>query len=236
VISFIVPAHDEERYLPATLRSIHEAAKALGEPYEIVVADDASTDGTAALAASLGARVTPAGQRKISAARNAGARAASGDLFLFVDADTAVTAPLVRGAVDALRAGAAGGGAAARFEGRLPWYAGPLGVAFNVFSRLAKLAFGCFIFARRDAFFAAGGFDERLYAAEEWALSRALRKQGRFVILRQTVMTSGRKLRAYSGWEVFKLFAGIALTGPRGLRKRKAKDLWYGPRREDPSA
>jgi glycosyltransferase involved in cell wall biosynthesis len=234
MISFIVPAHNEEANLPSSLAAIHAAAKALSEPYEIVVADDASTDRTAAVAAELGARVTQAGQRKISAARNAGARAALGGFFLFVDADTWVSEPLVRAAVDALRAGAAGGGSAARFEGRLPIYAGPLGVAMNAFSRLAKLAYGCFVFARRDAFFAAGGFDETLYAAEEWALSRALRKQGRFVILRQTVVTSGRKLRTHSGWEVFKLFAGIALTGRRGLRRRKAKDMWYGPRRADP--
>ena len=48
VISFVVPAYNEEKYLPATLASIHAAASALGLSYEIVVANDASTDATAA--------------------------------------------------------------------------------------------------------------------------------------------------------------------------------------------
>jgi glycosyltransferase involved in cell wall biosynthesis len=105
VLSFIVPAHNEERLLGRTLLAIHAAARALGECYEIVVADDASTDATAAIARAHEAIVVAVSHRQIAATRNAGARQALGDLFFFVDADTLVTRAAVRAAVRAVRGG-----------------------------------------------------------------------------------------------------------------------------------
>jgi hypothetical protein len=79
-----------------------------------------------------------------------------------------------------------------------------------------------------------GGFDETLFATEEIALSRALKRQGRFVILRVPVVTSGRKLRSHSAGEILGLF-GVALRGGRAsLRTRRHLGLWYGRRRDDP--
>jgi hypothetical protein len=86
------------------------------------------------------------------------------------------------------------------------------------------------------AFRAAGGFDERLFGAEEAALSRALRRQGRFVVLRECVTTSGRKLRAHSAREILGFLARLALAGPKGVQQRKGLEIWYGERRPDPSA
>src|SRR4051794_15440508 len=43
MISFIIPAYNEESLLGATLRALHEAARVVGEPYEVIVADDGST-------------------------------------------------------------------------------------------------------------------------------------------------------------------------------------------------
>ena len=50
MISFIVPAHHEQAYLPRTLQAIHEAAQATGQPYEIVMANGASIDAAADVA------------------------------------------------------------------------------------------------------------------------------------------------------------------------------------------
>ncbi len=234
MVSFILPAHNEEHYLTATLRAVQASAEALQLDYEIVVVDDASTDATAARAQTLGCRVVAANLRKISAVRNAGARAAGGEWLVFVDADTTVHSALIGQALTALRAGAVGGGASAKFAGRIPVYARLLTAALNRFSRIFHLAYGCFLFCRRDAFEAAGGFDESLYGGEEWALSRALRKQGRFVILPATVVTSGRRLRAYSAFEILRIFGGLVLGGTRAVRRRDKTAMWYEPRRTDP--
>src|SRR3989442_1575013 len=91
VISFIIPAHNEEELIGRTLSALHQSARALGEPYEAIVANDSSTDRTGAIALEHGARVVAVNRRQIAATRNAGARAAIGDMFIFVDADTMVT-------------------------------------------------------------------------------------------------------------------------------------------------
>ena len=236
MISFVIPAYNEQRLLGNTLGAIHAAARALDEPYEVVVADDASTDQTAAVAEQSGARVVRVNHRQIAATRNAGARAAQGDFLIFVDADTLVNEPVVRGALEALRGGAAGGGSAVRFDNPVPLYARVLlPVAVRLY-RAARLASGCFLFCSRRAFEAAGGFDERLFGAEELAMSRALKRQGRFVVLRAAVTTSGRKLRTYSGWELLRVMARLGLGGWGSVRDRTRMGLWYGDRRDDPQS
>jgi glycosyltransferase involved in cell wall biosynthesis len=231
VISFVVPAYNEELLLGGTLRGLQAAAQSLDESYEIVVVDDASTDGTAALAKAHGARVVQVDNRQIAATRNSGARAAQGDFLIFVDADTLVEAPVVRAAVQALRDGAVGGGCVLRFDGRLPFWARLLVLSFRPMYRLGRLASGSFLFCTRQAFEAVGGFNEQMYAAEEATMSRALRRHGRFVILRESVVTSGRKLRAYSPWEILRVLGRLIVLGPR---KRTGLEIWYGARREDP--
>lgn len=218
MLSFIVPAYNEELLIGRTLRAIVEAGSALAEPFEVVVADDASTDRTAAIAREHGARVVAVANRQIAATRNAGAKVAVGDMLVFVDADSVVTPELVRAAVAAMRAGAAGGGCPVRFDGRIPVYGRLLMTVLMPVYRLVGLASGSFLFCARRAFEAAGRFDESLFAAEEAAMSRALHRQGRFVVLRESVTTSGRKLRAYTAREALGVLARLALSGGRGVR------------------
>ena len=54
------------------MNAIHCSARAVNEQYEIIVADDASTDRTAEIARSLGARVERVNYRQIAGTRNAG--------------------------------------------------------------------------------------------------------------------------------------------------------------------
>lgn len=232
MISFVVPAYNEERYLGATLEAIHAAARAAGEAYEIVVADDASTDATAAIAAQHGARVVRVENRQIAATRNAGARAASGDLLIFVDADTAVSGALVAEALAALRAGAVGGGAPVRLESP-PWWARLFMMAFvPLYFRLARWAAGCFVFCTRAAFEAAGGFDESYYASEEIHLSAALKREGRFVVLREYVTSSSRKLEGRSAFWMLWMLVRLVAGGRAGLRERGPRTaFWYPDRR-----
>lgn len=90
LLSFVIPSRNEEQNLPALLRSIF-SQPAL--PHEVIVVDDASTDRTATVARDLGATVLtseplPDGWRGKTWACHQGAKAASGDVLLFLDADT----------------------------------------------------------------------------------------------------------------------------------------------------
>jgi glycosyltransferase involved in cell wall biosynthesis len=234
MISFIVPAYNEERSLGATLDALHAAGRAVGEPYELVVVDDASTDRTAIIARRHGAVLVSVAHRQIAATRNSGARRANGELFIFVDADTIVNEAVVRSAVEAIRSGAAGGGAAIEFDGPVPLYARLLLPALVWLFRVSRLAAGCFLFCTRNAFVAVGGFDEAFYGAEELVMSRALKGYGKFVVLRQAVITSGRKLRTHSVRDILMVIGRLALRGPRAIKQREGMELWYAERREDP--
>jgi glycosyltransferase involved in cell wall biosynthesis len=225
LLSFIVPAHNEEAFIRETLRAIDAAARGTGVPFEIVVVDDASTDRTAAVAAAQGARIIGADVRHIAAARNVGARAAFGDVLIFVDADTIVTPEVVDAALARLGNGAVGGGASPVFEPGTPtWARVTIGLTVS-FMRLMGWAAGCFLFARRDAFERAGGFDERYFASEEIHLSRALKRLGTFVILRERIVTSGRKAHTFSATRA--LWLAIRILRPGALKRRDGLEFWY---------
>jgi len=235
MVSFIIPAYNEQFLIGRTLSALHEAVQALGEAYEIIVVDDASSDRTADIAATQGAHVVKVNHRQIAATRNAGARVAKGEMFVFVDADTEVSEAAVRAAVKAMQKGAVGGGCRFRFDGSLPLYGRCVQLLAVFLYRLARLASGSFLFCTREAFEAVGGFDKELYAAEEAAMSTALKRQGQFVVLHEAVTTSGRKLRAYSGREVLRMLGRLVRSGPNAVRQREGLELWYGERRPDPN-
>jgi hypothetical protein len=91
---------------------------------------------------------------------------------------------------------------------------------------------GTFLFCTRSAFQTVGSFDENYYAAEEVVFVAALKRQGRFAILDETVVTSGRKMRAHSFLTLARVTARLVFLGSRGVRSRKGLDYWYEPERE----
>lgn len=194
--------------------------------------NDASTDATAALAEAGGARVLTIQRRQIAAARNTGARSAQGDVLFFVDADTQIGPQHVSDARAALENGYVGGGARIEIKEEIPRWSR---VFVSIFGRLyfgANLGAGAFLFTSRDLFERAGGFDEQCFAAEEYYFTRALKKFGRFRLLSDPVVTSGRKLRLYSAREILGGLMGILFGGKRAVRSRDRLDLWYNGRRE----
>lgn len=230
MISFIIPAHNEEALLGNTLAAIHQSTRAVGQAYEIIVASDSSTDRTEEIAREHGARVIPVSHRQIAATRNAGAMAAAGDIFIFVDADTQVTEPALARALRTLQSGAVGGGCCVRFSGPMPTYAIALECLLRLIAPYISLAGGCFLFCTRAAYFATGGFDESLYASEEIGFSLRLRRQGRFVVLRECVITSARKLQTYSVLDLLAITGRVAIHGRQILMRREGLEFWYGPR------
>jgi glycosyltransferase involved in cell wall biosynthesis len=233
MISFIIPAYNEELELSSTIASIRVAASGVTQPYEIIVVDDASTDATAELAAQAGARVISINRRQIAAARNAGARAAQGDYLFFVDADTHINPKHIYEAIVALKAGYAGGSARVTTDGTIPLWGRIFVRAFCTVYFALKLGAGAFLFTTRRNFDIIVGFDEQYFIGEEVYFSLALRKLGRFKVLREPIVTSGRKLRMYSARRVLGRSLSIIIRGPRAARSRAKLDFWYNGRRED---
>jgi glycosyltransferase involved in cell wall biosynthesis len=230
VLSFIVPAHNEEFELPATLAAIHAAGQ--DRQYEIIVVDDASTDATPRIAKDTGAKVVSINRRQIAAARNAGAQAALGDVLFFVDADTRINAKHVTNAIAALDSGCSGGSARITTDGFIPWWGR---ISLKVFCALYfanNLGAGAFLFTSRKNYESVGGLDERYFAGEEVFFSQALKKLGRFKILSEPMITSGRKLRMHSGWHIWWRSTHMMLGGLRSYRSRDRLDLWYDGKRE----
>ena len=232
MLSFIVPAHNEEHELAATLQNIATAAGAAGHEYEIIVVDDASTDATAEIARGFGAQVVPVQLRQIAAVRNAGAGVARGETLFFVDADTQIAPTHLTAALSALDEGAVGGSARVAMDGKLPLWARVFLRVFSVFYFGAKLGVGAFLFMRRTTFETVGGFDEQYFAGEEVYLTFALKQLGLFVILPQPVVTSARKVRMHGPRFVLAQSFLILLRGRNGLLGREKLGLWYDGKRE----
>ena len=236
MISFIVPAYNEELELPSTLEAIRAAASGTAQPWEIIVVDDASTDATPEIAEQAGARIVSIHRRQIAAARNAGARAAQGEYLFFVDADTRINQIHVTEAMALLEAGYTGGGARGVMDGFIPLWSRILLHAFCTLYFGLNLGAGAFLFTTRRNFQATGGFDEQYFAGEEVYFSLALRRLGRFKVLREPVHTSGRKLRMYPGKEILGTLFIMILGGPRMARSRAKLGMWYDGKRERDAA
>src|SRR5919198_4161085 len=236
MLSFIVPAHNEEFELSSTLTAIRAAASGAAQPFEIIVVDDASTDATPEIAEQAGARVVSIQRRQIAAARNAGARAAQGSYLFFVDADTRITQSHVTEAIAALKGGYTGGSARVVLDGMIPIWGRVLLHAFGTLYFGLNLGAGAFLFTTRRNFQAIGGFGEQYFAGEEVYFSLALRKLGRFKVLREPITTSGRKLRMYPAGQFLRNFFGVIIGGPHAVRSRVKLRLWYDGKRESSAA
>jgi glycosyltransferase involved in cell wall biosynthesis len=233
MISFIIPAYNEELELSSTIAAIRDAAvTGTPQPYEIIVVDDGSTDATGKIAVQAGARVISINRRQIAAARNAGARAANGQYLFFVDADTRIGQAHVVEGIAALETGYAGGSARAMMNGFVPLWGR---IFLRVFSSLyfgLNLGAGAFLFTTRQNFDVIGGFDEQYFVGEEIYFSLALKKLARFKVLREPILTSGRKLRMYSARHVLARAFRLIVGGPIAARSREKLELWYDGKRE----
>ncbi len=230
--AIIIPAWNEEAFIESSIAAASSAME--GAPYsgQLIVVDNNSTDATAELAAKAGAQVVFESVNQISRARNAGAAAAKAEYYVFVDADSHMDAPLLKAALDAMQEdNVVAGGVFVRPDRTPPLSAHLTISAWNWFSRTFKLAAGCFVYTRADAFNAIGGFTLARYAGEELALSRSLRRWGKkrglrfHIITEHTIETSLRKLDWYSPSQLFVQFFFALLPG--AMRSRRAMGTWY---------
>src|SRR5438105_13746831 len=85
MISVVIPARDEEDFLPATIDALKAQTY---RNFEIIVVANGCRDRTADVAREMGCRVFELGDRGLGAARNLGGREAAGQILVFLDADT----------------------------------------------------------------------------------------------------------------------------------------------------
>lgn len=231
-LSIIIPACNEEKYLPATLESVRQALRPTGDVAELIVVDNDSTDTTAAIAREFGATVIPEQIHNISRVRNTGAKAASGEMLLFLDADTQMPPSLASRIVELANDPKCFGGAVVvdytRFERRwVRFYA----AAWKFWGKVFNMRGGAAQFCRREAFDAVGRYDETVYLGEDiefyWALTKyAGQNGGRLEFIEDmSVTTSSRRFDKMS------LFKTLVITHPFyiALYRKKAaawKD-WY---------
>lgn len=232
--SVVIPARNEERVLGRCLDSIKAAARPYPGEVEVIVVLNRCTDATERIAADRGCRVVRDDRRFLSAIRNAGARAAAGDLLVTIDADSWMSPDTLREIDAALASGRyVGGGILVRAE-RLS--AGILltGLVLRAALWWTGLEAGLFWCRRRD-FEAVGGFDERLLIAEDLDFARRLRQLGASRGLRlgrlprAFIVTSCRKFDHFGDWFFFKslLFRGRQLRRELQGKDRTFADLFF---------
>jgi len=230
--TLIIPAWNEAAYLPDTLARVDEAMAGCSFDGHLIVVDNNSTDDTAAIAAASGAEVVFEPINQIARARNRGAEAADTDALVFLDADTILTAGLLQKGLDAIASGnIVGGGVTVSLDEVPKVSATWVLTLWNTVSKRMKLAAGSFIYCRRDAFEAVGGFDVKTYAGEELVLSRRLKRWGRKnamgfqVITDEAIVTSSRKLKWYSSRQLFGQFLMMLIPG--ALYSKRLCRTWY---------
>lgn len=209
--SIVIPAYNEEQYLPRLLESIEVASSNYSggsSEIEVLVADNDSNDRTAEIAAAHGARVVTVEKRRIGAARNGGARVAQGEIVCFIDADSAVH-PQTFDAIDkAVTSGRYVGGSTGltlerKSFGLLVTYC--LGAPLVL---LTGMDSGVVFCLRRD-FEAVGGYDETRLYAEDVVFLMALRRLGKTRGQRLTrlpwvrALGCTRKFDQFGDWHYF---------------------------------
>lgn len=238
-ISLIIPAYNEERLLPRLLDSIAVArARYRGgaDAIEVVVSDNASTDGTAAIANAAGCRVARVEPRRIGAVRNGGAAIATGRVLAFTDADIVIhpeTFSAISGVMDDARC--AGGATGWKFE-RNSWGLTATRFIVRTFVLKPLRVDGGVVFFRREAFEALGGYNATQDIAEDVDLLRRLRKHTklrgehlRIGVPGVEATVSTRKWDQHGDWHMF-LMPFWPIT-KRLTKDQIIEEYWYPRKR-----
>jgi glycosyltransferase involved in cell wall biosynthesis len=205
--SVLIPARNEEKYLPGCLDSIRAAAAALGEAVEMVVALNRCTDRTEEIALAAGAKIVRDDSRCMARIRNAAARAATGEIVVTIDADSRMSGNMLVEIDRLLRSGHIIGGGVLILPER--WSLGILLTVLMLMLAMAtvwrRVSAGLF-WCRREDFQAVGGFNEHLASLEDLDFAKRLKAYGkqrgkRFkTITRAHIVTSCRKFDHFGDW------------------------------------
>lgn len=225
-LSILIPALNEKTNL-ATLLPLLQPARRAG--HQIVVCDGGSTDRTLETAAPY-ADVTLSAARGRALQMNAAARHATGEVLMFLHADTRPPPDFANAVCDAIRVTGQHWG---RFDVHLESGRTMLKVVegmMNLRSRWTGIATGDqALFVTRELFQRAGGFPE-IALMEDIALSKVLKRYGRPICLRSQVVTSSRRWEERGVWRTILSMWRLRLAYWSGADPAKLAALYYGRR------
>ncbi len=236
MISVVIPAHNEEKYIGKCLSAVKSAAKYVPDSVEMIVVANRCTDKTAAIAERFGAHVLNNEDKCIAAVRNTGVRAARGEIVVTIDADSLMTKYSLAEIKGNLESGVyVGGGTNPKFDRMsLGIAASTLYVAANLIPVMFKnggYLSGAMFWFRKSDFDAIGGFDETLVSLEDMDFAKRLKAHGKLsgrkygTLKKSYVLTSARKFDEFGDWYLIKnrSLTKRIFTG----RDRQAADEFY---------
>jgi rSAM/selenodomain-associated transferase 2 len=223
-LSIVIPALDEAANLARVLPGLVAREPAA----EVLVVDGGSADDSRAAVARVPSVRWLSGPRGRARQMNAGARAARGDILLFLHADTVLPEGAGAAILAALAdAGTVGGRFDVRLDSRRPLLA-LVGWLMNRRSRLTGICTGDQgIFVRRTVFEALGGYPD-IPLMEDVELSRRLKRRGRLVALPLRVVTSARKWEREGVVRTIVLMWGLRLLYALGVSPARLHRCYYG--------
>jgi rSAM/selenodomain-associated transferase 2 len=223
-LSIVIPALDEAANLARVLPTLVAREPAA----EVLVVDGGSADDSRAAVARVPSVRWLSGPRGRARQMNAGARAARGDILLFLHADTVLPEGAGAAILAALAdAGTVGGRFDVRLDSRRPLLA-LVGWLMNRRSRLTGICTGDQgIFVRRTVFEALGGYPD-IPLMEDVELSRRLKRRGRLVALPLRVVTSARKWEREGVVRTIVLMWGLRLLYALGVSPARLHRCYYG--------
>lgn len=223
-IAIVVPVFNESLVLPRLISDLAKLKGGASSDFELVFVDGGSTDNTAALIQAAGLHVlnSPKGR---AWQMNTGATQTTGDVLLFLHADT----QLPQNAIKTIAACLVGGICWGRFDVRItgkPWMLAVVSRMMNWRSRLTGIATGDqAMFMTRSAYQAIGGFPE-LALMEDIEASRRLRQLSRPACIVSPVITSGRRWEARGVWTTIFLMWRLRWAYWRGENPQKLGELY----------
>lgn len=198
-ISIIIPAFNEERYIKKTVESVHRQNF---KDYETIVVANGCTDTTEQIVKQFSnVRCLSLPQPNVSVARNIGALAATGEILLFLDADTQLHPDSLKAINTTFTQEYAV--ATTRSYPDTPLWRYKIVLAFKNWYNASALYQGCSgaLICRKKDFHAVGGYQPDLSVREHRKLTLALRKQGKYLFIDTPTTTS---MRRYHRWGIGK--------------------------------
>jgi glycosyltransferase involved in cell wall biosynthesis len=232
-ISVIIPAHNEEEYLPGGLAAVAAASKICPCAVETIVVLNRCHDRTEEIAKEFGAVIAHEDAKNLAKIRNAGFAASTGDVIVTVDADSRLHPQFLRIVLEKLEKAIIGGGA---FVVPERWSIGIVASAMMVVPYLAKhrVSYGAF-WTTRKSFEAIGGFNPDFVTIEDVDFAVRLRDYGRTqqkkwgTVWTAPLKTSCRKFDQYGDWHLVRdpQFLKRAFEG---RDEEIANEYWYDQR------